>query len=157
MLEKTGDGVKLFSLDDLSKQRLILAATQSSHCISFEKMRLSTISMSVTYDRILFHFPAPLGLAAPNVTVNSTAANITWSPPVRDNGIIIFYEIRRISAASGERSVVNVGLQFSHSMTDMEPYTKYEFQVAASTTGGKTWSKVTEIRTSEDSKCGIST
>ena len=113
--------------------------------------------MSVAYHRILFYFPAPLGLAAPNVTVNSTAANITWSPPARDNGIIIFYEIRRINPASGERSIVNVSLQFSHSMTDMEPYTKYEFQVAASTTGGKTWSDVTEIRTLEDSECEIST
>ena len=101
----------------------------------------------------LFYHSAPLGLAAPNVTiVNSTAAFITWLPPERDNGVIIYYEIMRVNPGSGGRNIVNVSLQFSLLMTDMEPYTKYEFRVAASTAGGKTWSNITEVRTLPDSK-----
>ncbi len=84
--------------------------------------------------------------------LNSTAAEITWLPPVRHNGILLYYEIRRLDIESGLRKIVNASLLLSLVMTDMEPYIKYGFQVGASTSGGKTWSDFTEIRTLQDSE-----
>jgi hypothetical protein len=96
---------------------------------------------------------APIGLAAPNVTVlNSTSAEITWHPPARHNGILLYYEILRLDVDRNQTHIVNTSLQLSLVVTDMEPYMKYGFQVAASTSGGRTWSDVTEIRTLQDSK-----
>ncbi|XP_028396319.1 LOW QUALITY PROTEIN: usherin-like [Dendronephthya gigantea] len=94
---------------------------------------------------------APLGLTAPNVTVlNSTSVEITWLPPARKNGILLFYEIMRHNLDSGVRKIVNASIQFSLVMTDMKPYLMYGFQLGASTMGGKTWSDVTEVRTFQD-------
>lgn len=92
-------------------------------------------------------------MSAPNITIlNSTAVEISWLPPARDNGILLFFEVMRVHVQTGERNFVNASLRLSLVMTDMQPYTKYEFQVAASTRGGKSWSNVTEVRTWQDSE-----
>ena len=62
----------------------------------------------------------------------------------------MYYEIKRIHIESGVETIVNARLKLSLTMKDMEPYMKYEFQVSASTSGGKTWSDVTEVRTLQD-------
>ena len=56
----------------------------------------------------------------------------------------------RVHIESGLGKIVNTSLQLSLVITDMEPYMKYGFQVGASTSGGKAWSDVTEVRTLQD-------
>ena len=94
-----------------------------------------------------------MGLASPNVTIlNSTAAHVTWSPPARDNGILLYYEIMRINLESNISKISNNSLHLYVVMTDLEPYNTYQFQVAAITRGGRSWSPETVVTTSEDSK-----
>ena len=96
---------------------------------------------------------APIGLSAPNVTIlNSTAAEITWLPPACHNGILQYYQIRRVNSLNNVTVVVNNGLRLDLLMTDLVPYTKYLFQVAANTRGGKTWSASQTATTHEDGK-----
>ena len=99
-------------------------------------------------------FSAPIGVFPPNVTIlNSTAAQLTWKPPSRENGILLYYEIRRLhvkSISAIKNFIINASSPLSLTMIDLLPYAKYRFQLAASTKGGKTWSDVTEVRTFED-------
>ena len=77
---------------------------------------------------------------------------VTWQPPARHNGILLYYEIERLDITRNQTHIVNTSLQLSLVVTDLEPYMKYRFRVGASTSGGKSWSDVTEIRTLQDGK-----
>lgn len=80
--------------------------------------------------------------------LNSTSVRVTWKQPALPNGIVISYGLHQKSG-SGE-SVLFSGMGFSFTVTNLKPFTVYEFRVNASTVAGSGFSEYTKITTFED-------
>uniref|UniRef100_A0A8B9SU76 Usherin n=1 Tax=Anas platyrhynchos TaxID=8839 RepID=A0A8B9SU76_ANAPL len=115
----------------------------------------------------------PEGLLPPVIqTISSTELSVEWSPPAKPNGIIIRYELYmrksfenfitpeiRVFQSSGWLSPQPVlesanenalaPPQTSTTVTDLEPFTKYEFYVLAVNMAGSTSSDWISGRTAE--------
>ena len=102
----------------------------------------------------VYLFPVPDGLRLPNVTVlNSTAVHVTWEEPALPNGIILGYELRQ--RAVGGETVVFRGIHFTLTVTDLSPFTVYEYRVNARTIAGSGFSPWAQVQTFEDSKLRV--
>lgn len=82
--------------------------------------------------------------------LNSTSAHVTWEQPALPNGIVVGYGLHQKSG-SGE-TVLFSGMGFSFTVTNLQPFTVYEFRVNASTVAGSGFSEWTRIITFEDGK-----
>ena len=63
----------------------------------------------------------------------------------------------RVNLVNNVTIITNNSLRMYVVMTDLKPYTKYQFQISASTRGGKAWSSVTIATTHQDSKLTLGT
>ncbi|KAK7487113.1 hypothetical protein BaRGS_00021608, partial [Batillaria attramentaria] len=114
----------------------------------------------------------PSGMQPPQITaLSSTVLSVKWDPPSEPNGIIIFYElwIRGLPRPDGSRDPVQSRIfhpsgQYNpldpessvleapataFNITDLRPFTVYEFQVLAENSAGKAASPWTAGRTLE--------
>ena len=99
--------------------------------------------------KIPLNLSVPGGLKAPNVTVlSSTSVHLSWEPPALPNGIIIGYGLHQ----SGVPTVLFSGLGFNFTVTNLQPFTIYEFRVNASTIAGSGFSPWSQASTFEDGK-----
>lgn len=99
--------------------------------------------------------PVPDGLNAPNVTVlSSTSVHVTWEQPALPNGIIVGYGL--IQKTGGAETLLFNGMGFSFTVTNLQPFTVYEFRVNASTIAGSGFSEWAEVTTLEDGKFVVS-
>ena len=88
---------------------------------------------------------APVGLAKPQlVAVNSSAILAVWKTPVSSNGVIVNYTLFKDSLLP-----VYVGLDFSFTLTNLDPWTIYQFRVQACTSRGCVVSDFASVRTLE--------
>ena len=92
--------------------------------------------------------------------VNATSVHLTWSPPLIPYGIIVSYIILVEEGPAGGNVttlVANSSLGTSNMVTNLLPYTYYNFSVAASTrigTGPYDTVSTTTAQTSELFSCG---
>lgn len=97
----------------------------------------------------------PDGLNAPNVTVlSSTSVHVMWEQPALPNGIVFGYGL--IQKTGGAETLLFNGMGFSFTVTNLQPFTVYEFRVNASTIAGSGFSEWTEVTTLEDGKFVVS-
>ncbi|XP_048585709.1 usherin isoform X2 [Nematostella vectensis] len=91
---------------------------------------------------------APDGIRPPNVTVlNSTAVMVSWQPPALPNGVLLGYELRQ---KSGDlETVVYRGNGLEKLVTDLKPYTLYQFRINANTSAGPGFGNWTSVVTDE--------
>ena len=66
------------------------------------------------------------------------------------NGIVVAYAL--IQKRENVETLLFSGLGFSLSVTDLQPFTVYEFRVQANTSAGSGLSQWTRIKTPEDGK-----
>ena len=85
--------------------------------------------------------------------LNSTSVHVTWEQPTLPNGIILRYGLHQKSG--DEETVLFSGVGFSFTVTNLQPYTEYEFRVNASTIAGSGFSEWSLVRTFEDGKFGL--
>uniref|UniRef100_F7ALI8 Usherin n=1 Tax=Xenopus tropicalis TaxID=8364 RepID=F7ALI8_XENTR len=64
--------------------------------------------------------------------VQSRSINITWQPPHKPNGIITHYNIYQ----NGRKQVSVSGNSSSYTMLQLDPFTKYQFQIEGCTSEG---------------------
>ena len=87
--------------------------------------------------------------------VNATSVHLTWSPPLIPYGIIVSYIIlveEGLAGGNVTTLVANSSLGTSNMVTNLLPYTYYNFSVAASTrigTGPYDTVSTTTAQTSE--------
>ncbi|XP_025748029.1 usherin [Callorhinus ursinus] len=78
---------------------------------------------------------APAGVSPPALwTINSTQINVSWAPPLIQNGKITKYLLR----LDGKEYLA--GQSLSLLVSDLQPYTQYNFSLEACTNGGCTTS-----------------
>ncbi|XP_064622303.1 usherin-like [Lineus longissimus] len=93
---------------------------------------------------------APLDIPAPTLQVTSAKSiEVTWVPPLKPNGIITSYEIRR------DGTLVNTTVGNQHTDYDLVPGTRYSYTVTAFNSKGKTTSPATTATTYSSSPLGI--
>lgn len=98
--------------------------------------------------------PVPDGLKAPNVTVvNSTSVYVTWEKPALPNGIVVGYGL--LQKTGSDETVLFSGMGFNFTVTNLQPFTDYEFRVNASTVAGSGLSEWTQVKTFEDGKFSV--
>ena len=86
--------------------------------------------------------------------LNSTSAHVTWKQPALPNGIVISYGLHQKS--NGGEKVLFSGMGFSFTVTNLKPFTVYEFRVNASTVAGSGFSEYTQVTTFEDGELTFS-
>ena len=96
----------------------------------------------------------PMGVGAPNlVALNSTAVDATWTVPTQPNGNIQRYELS-ISAINQvtlpSPLVVFSGSSLEVTVTGLNPFTTYTFNVSPCTAGGCGVSVGASVQTAED-------
>ena len=109
------------------------------------------------FPSISFHFIVPYD---PPVTLqvaaqNASAISLTWSPPLIPYGNIVSYTILveyGIVGGNVTTLVVNSSLGTNYSVTNLLPFTYYNFSVAASTRIGMGPFSTISTRTPQDSK-----
>lgn len=77
-----------------------------------------------------------------------------WEQPALPNGIIVGYGL--IQKSGGAETLLFNGMGFSSTVTNLQPFTVYEFRVNASTIEGSGFSEWTEVMTLEDGKFVVS-
>ena len=110
----------------------------------------STVSSEVVFKTLE---GIPTGINAPILmAINSTAVSATWTEPTVAHGIISQYVLLLAnSSASSIFEEVFQGNTFSHTVTDLKPFTLYSFMVQACTTGGCGSSTSSEVVTEQAS------
>ena len=94
-------------------------------------------------------------MKAPNVTVlSSTSVHATWEQPALPNGIVVGYGL--IQKTGGTETVLFSGMGFNFTVTNLHPFTVYEFRVNATTAAGSGFSEWTQVTTLEDGKFVVS-
>ena len=107
---------------------------------------------SVTSIETIIRTPedTPDGLVPPNLFVlNSTAIQVTWSPPATPNGIIISYMIRYDSQN------IDVGISFEYTATGLLAATEYSFRIGACNRLGCAFSTENTTTTNEAPPIGF--
>lgn len=95
---------------------------------------------------------APLSQPPPTiVTVNSSAINVTWLPPLVPNGILLRYEVI-LTESNSERIIANTISELKYLATGLNPATEYGFSITSYTNAGGTQSQVAFIFTDESGK-----
>ncbi|ESO94175.1 hypothetical protein LOTGIDRAFT_118598, partial [Lottia gigantea] len=161
--EGTSREVTLTSLIPFTKYNMSVEACTAGGCTKSSPILVNTPSS------------VPEGQRSPNITaINNTALFINWDYPINPNGIIIFYELwmqgmpgpngirnpesKRVFVSSGQYNprVVDTPEEnalpppdTNYTVTDLEPFTEYEFQVLAQNDAGKAASPWTVGRTGE--------
>eukprot|EP00794_Sanderia_malayensis_P016255 gene16255-17897_t len=95
---------------------------------------------------------APMNVTA--TALSDTVIRLTWNKPKSLNGIIHHYQIRYKELTNFTfLPTISVGKSLTHNVKDLQPFTSYAFQVAATRLGAVigTWSNVTITRTQEGS------
>ena len=82
--------------------------------------------------------------------LSSTSVHVTWEQPALPNGIVIGYGL--IQKTRGAETVLFTGMGFIFTVTNLQPFTVYEFRVNATTAAGSGFSEWTRVTTLEDSK-----
>lgn len=111
----------------------------------------SSAEASVTTSESVPSYQPPPTLSS----INSTTINISWIEPPKPNGVLVRYEIRqRSSPFSGNGVLIeNVSSNvLSVIVTDLQPFTEYEFSVSSFTIIGGTQSNWTRENTLEIGK-----
>ena len=85
---------------------------------------------------------------------NSTSVHVTWEQPALPNGIVVGYGL--IQKTGSAESLLFSGMGFSLTITNLQPFTVYEFRVNATTVAGSGFSEWTQARTLEDGKFAVS-
>ncbi|XP_069464673.1 usherin [Ambystoma mexicanum] len=75
--------------------------------------------------------------------ISSTQINVSWSPPLIQNGKIIKYMLRV------NNEDYSVGRQLTKVISNLQPYTHYNFSLVACTSGGCTSSLTKAVQTME--------
>ena len=99
----------------------------------------------------------PMGLSAPNLTVASPSSiQARWAPPLSPNGVILRFELRRLSGANLTEFTIDFsGLALEFVVADLEANTVYNFQLLVFNAGGFAASEVVAAETLEDIPDGI--
>ena len=93
----------------------------------------------------------PSGVSIPKTLVlNSTAIYLEWTEPETDNGVISAYKL----FVDDEEEFS--GLQFNHTVTNLQPYTTYSFYIQVCNQAGCASSKSASNTTEEDIPSGLS-
>ncbi|KAI8479142.1 Usher syndrome 2A (autosomal recessive, mild), partial [Branchiostoma belcheri] len=88
----------------------------------------------------------PEGLQAPTFSsITGSQVTVNIAPPARPNGDIVKYDIQ--ANVSGVLQVVVSTVRMPWDITNLHPYTNYEFRVAVFTNGGSTLSPPAYVRT----------
>ena len=91
----------------------------------------------------------PSGLDPPTVTaLNATAVRIEWQPPTLPNGVIVQYELYQDNFNFITITISDV-TQLSYIQNGLDPFTQYNFRVAACTRNGCAISTTTQQTTLE--------
>ena len=107
---------------------------------------------SVTSTETIIRTPedTPNGLAPPNLfVVNSTAIQVTWSPPTTPNGIIISYMILF------DNQNIDAGISFEYIATGLLAATEYSFRIGACNRLGCAFSTENTTTTNEAPPIGF--
>eukprot|EP00118_Oscarella_pearsei_P005184 m.23504 g.23504 ORF g.23504 m.23504 type:complete len:5054 (+) comp28492_c0_seq1:2267-17428(+) len=104
----------------------------------------------------------PLGLSPPVlVSLGPAAIQVSWSAPLKPNGILTRYEVYRKATTAGAieflvhsdnssiLSFINVAA------SQLKPFTHYEYRVRAKNNAGSVYSDYSTVRTAEDVPLGI--
>jgi usherin len=92
----------------------------------------------------------PKDIPAPKLRVTSSKSiEVTWSPPLKPNGIITSYEVRRGG------TLVNTTVGNKHTDYDLVPGTPYSYTVTAFNSKGKTTSPAAMVATYSSSPLGV--
>ena len=86
--------------------------------------------------------------------LSSTSIHATWEQPALPNGIVVGYGL--IQKTGGTETVLFSGKRFNFTVTNLQPFTVYEFRVNASTVAGSGFSEWTQVTTLEDGKFFVS-
>ena len=70
--------------------------------------------------------------------------------PALPNGIVLGYGLHQ--KTGNAETVLFSGMGFSYTVTDLQPFTVYEYRVNASTAAGTGFSEWTQVTTYEDGK-----
>ncbi|XP_078675414.1 usherin-like isoform X2 [Branchiostoma floridae x Branchiostoma belcheri] len=88
----------------------------------------------------------PEGLQAPTFSsITGSQVTVNIAPPARPNGDIVKYDIQ--ANVSGVLQVLVSTVRMPWDITNLHPYTNYEFRVAVFTNGGSTLSPPAYVRT----------
>ena len=96
--------------------------------------------------------------------LSSSSVLVSWSKPQRPNGIITQYIIERRLSPAAAVSVTTVACDDDVEQTycdyvdfeSVQPYTQYEYRVAAETSAGLTYSAWSHVLTRPASECASS-
>uniref|UniRef100_A0A2C9JJ39 Usherin n=1 Tax=Biomphalaria glabrata TaxID=6526 RepID=A0A2C9JJ39_BIOGL len=125
--------------------------------------QISQSSVAMTLEALPEGQPQPTLLALADELGAHAGIQISWEGPVKPNGIIVGYELRRRSvlnvAEASYTEPVNVFNGSSRTLTDtsseLKPYTQYQYMVIATNSVGKTGSLWASVTTKEASPQGV--
>lgn len=102
---------------------------------------------------------APQGVGAPIATVlSATVILVRWSPPRVPNGVIVRYNVYRVSVGDDVETEVYAGPDQIATDSGLLPYTRYSYYITATNGGGTTASPANEtviVQTSEAAPRGM--
>ena len=96
----------------------------------------------------------PTGVAPPTLTpVSASSVSASWARPGVENGVVVRYElvlvVLGLEDSIQSESVVFAGLSFSATVSNLAPFTIYDFLVRACTNGGCGSSPPAQVQTLE--------
>lgn len=93
---------------------------------------------------------APQALAPPTLTtLNSSAIQVSWSPPAQPNGVVILYQVFRTGNGAQNLSVFSDPVTRVFADSDLSPATPYTYVVQACTAAGCALSPIAVATTNE--------
>ncbi|XP_060070524.1 usherin-like [Ylistrum balloti] len=120
----------------------ILTACNTAGCTASDKVTVATAEGK------------PEDVLPPNVNVlSSSSLEVTWSPPVKPNGIISHYTVKFEMEDGYTWSNTTLGVSLV--VTGLTPYTQYSVTLEVCTQGGCTISSTVLSRTLEDLPKGV--
>lgn len=127
-------------LEPFTEYSYILEACTNGGCTN------SSTSSNTTFEAL------PDGVSDPVISqLQARSLSLTWQPPTMPNGIITEF----ILTLTNNNTVLFRGLAFSHSITELTPFTSFSFRLQTCNSIGCVPSNVVEVRTPETNPEGL--